>query len=108
MAIGDFRHVVMFQKPTTVPDGDGGFVDTYADLPPKWRVDIRPATVRDMERQTAATIVATATHVIHGRHRADVTVDARMLFKARTFRIVGVANPKERDRDLFLFAVETV
>jgi head-tail adaptor len=108
MAIGNFRHVVTFQGPTHEPDGDGGYIDGWADLPPSWLVVIRPATVRDLERQTAGTIVATATHVIAGRYRADVHIDAQMVFGARTFRITGIANPEERNINMFLFAVETL
>ena len=109
MAIGDLRHVVTFQSPQTVPDGDGGFMEVWNDLPPPWPVAIFPASVADLERRAAATVVAIATHVVHGRYRADVKVDARMIFEGRTFRIAGVANlPNERDIDLWLFAVETV
>ncbi len=108
MAIGDYRHVVQFQTPTTVPDGDGGVVETWANLDPPWHVAIQPATVRDLERQAGATTIATATHIIRGRYRPDVTVDARMVFDGRTFRIMGVATPQERKLELWLFAVETV
>jgi SPP1 family predicted phage head-tail adaptor len=108
MAIGEFRHVVQFQTPTMAPDGDGGVIETWVDLLPRWPVAIQPATVRDLEKNTAGTIVATATHIIRGRYRPDVKVDARMLFDGRTFRITGVASPKEKKLELWLFAVETV
>lgn len=108
MRIGECRHVVRFQSPTVAPDGDGGTVEAWTDLEPVWHVAIYPATVRDLERQTAATIVATATHVIHGRYRPDVKVDARMLFEGRTFRITGVNTPRERKFETWLFAVETI
>lgn len=106
--IGQYRHVVMFQTPTTVPDGDGGTTETWADLTPPWHVDLQPASVRDLERRTAGTIVASATHVIIGRYRADVGIDDRMLFEGRTFRISGVKNVEERNITMELFAVETV
>lgn len=108
MAIGDYRHVVTFQTPTSVPDGDGGMTETWADLGSPWNVAIAPATVRDLERQAGATIIATATHIVRGRYRSDVTVDARMVFDGRIFQIMGVANPLERKLEMTLFAVETV
>ena len=108
MAIGEYRHVAQFQTPTSSPDGDGGVIETWVDLDPPWPVAIQPATVRDLERQSAGTTVATATHIVRGRYRPDVTVTARMLFDGRTFRITGVATPKEIKRELWLFAVETV
>jgi SPP1 family predicted phage head-tail adaptor len=108
MGIGNFRHLVRFQTPASVPDGDGGYTDTWADLDPLWPVDIRPATVRDLERLTAGTIVAAATHVIAARYRPDVQIDARMLFNGREFRITGIANLEERGIEMRLFAIETL
>jgi hypothetical protein len=58
--------------------------ESWVDRPPAWPIDIRPATVRDLERQTAGTTVATATHIIHGRYRPDVTIDARILWDPGT------------------------
>ena len=105
---GRLRHLVRFQTPTTVPDGDGGYTDTWADLDPLWWVNIRPATVRDLERQTAGTIVAAATHVIAARYRPDVPINAQMLFDGRAFRITGIANLEERGIEMRLFAIETI
>ena len=108
MEIGEYRHVVRFQTMTKAPDGDGGMIETWADLAPPWHVSITPANVRDLERLAGSTIVAAATYVIRGRYRPDVTVKARVLFGARTFEIKGIANPQERGLGLVLFAVETV
>lgn len=106
MGIGAFRHVGMFQSVASVPDGDGGVTEVWTDLPPAWPIDIRPATVRDLEKRTAGTITATATHVIHGRYRADLTVLCRLVFDGRLFQITGIARPMERPIDLYLFAKE--
>lgn len=109
MGVGDFRHVVVFQKPgPPVPDGEGGFTDGWVDLPPPWAVEIRPATIRDLERLAAGTIIAAATHVVRGRWRADVKIDARMVFEGRNFKIAGVKNVEERGIELQLFAIETI
>ena len=105
-AIGLLRHVVTFQTLQSVPDGDGGFTESWTDLPDPWPADVRPASIRDLERLTAGTIVATATHVIECRYRRDVTVDARMTFDGRTFTITGVKNVDERGITLQLFAYE--
>jgi len=109
MNVGATRHRVTFQTGTTQPDGDGGTVDVWIDLaPPTWDVAIAPATVRDLERDAAQTIIAAATHVITGRYRADVTVECRMMFQGREFRITGVKNVDERGIDMHLFAKETI
>ena len=96
MAIGAYRHVVRFQTPTTGPDGQG-VVETWTDLDPPWAVSIQPATARDLERQTAGTIIATATHIIRGRYRADVGVDDRCLTGAR-FGLPGSRALTSEDR----------
>jgi len=108
MAIGTYRHVVTFQVPITVPDGDGGFVESWGDLAPPWPVAIEPANVRDLERRAAGTIIAAATHIVSGRYRADVTIEARMVFEARTFRVAGIRNVDERGIAMQLFVVETL
>ena len=99
---------MQFQTVTSAPDGDGGLIDTWTTLDPAWRVAIQPANVHDLERRTAGTIVATATHIVTGRYRADVDIDDQMLFDGRTFRISGVKNVDERGLVMELFVVETV
>jgi head-tail adaptor len=84
MGIGNFRHIGTLQAVTSIPDGGGGMTEAWVDRPPAWPIDIRPATVRDLERQTAGTTVATATHIIHGRFRPDVTIDDRILWDPGT------------------------
>jgi len=109
MPVGALRHRVTFQTVTSEPDGHGGTIDVWIDLaPPTWDVSITPATVRDLEREAASTIVASATHVIVGRYRGDVTIECRMLFEGREFRITGVKNADERGIEMFLFAKETI
>jgi head-tail adaptor len=112
MGIGDFRHVGTVQAVSVVSDGGGGTIEVWTDKPPAWPIDIRPATVRDLERQTAGTTVATATHIIHGRDRVDVTVKSRIVAviegATRIFLVTGLARPRERPTDLLLFAKETI
>ena len=109
MALGDYRHVVTCQAVTSAPDGDGGTVETWADLtPPTWHVAITPATVRDLEKESAGTIVATSTHIVTGPYRGDVHVDGRLIFQGRELRITGIRNLDERGITMQLFAKETV
>ena len=110
MGIGAYRHVARFQAPGPAePDGEGGFTETWADLePPTWAVSIRPATVRDLERETAGTVITSATHVITGRYRPDVTTATRMIFRGRTFEITGVVDVDERAIEMHLIAEERI
>jgi head-tail adaptor len=107
MAIGAYRHLVTFQDPgPPVPDGEGGYTEGWTDLAPTWRVSITPATVRDLERVGAGTILASATHVIKGRWRADLTLETRMLFEGRIFHLTNITNDEERDWTMTLLAEE--
>lgn len=110
MSIGAYRHRVLFQAPgPAVPDGDGGYTQTWSDLAPgAWMVSIEPATARDLERVAAGTVLSTASHVVKGRYHDGVTTKTRMVFAGRTFAITGVANVEERGITMELVAVEVV
>jgi len=109
MAIGDQRHIGTFQDPAMVPDGEGGFVEGWADLDPAdWPVSITPATARDMERVASGTVITSATHIIVGRWRGDVSTKTRMLFEGRIFHITGIINVEERDITMQLLAEEQI
>jgi len=108
--IGDYRHLVLFQTPgAPVPDGDGGFTQSWTDLSPAtWHVSITPATTRDLERVSAGTVLSTASHIVKGRYHAGVTTQTRMVFGGRTFSITSKANLEERGIWMELVAVEIV
>jgi len=110
MAVGDYRHAVTFQNPgPPVPDGDGGFSQSWIDLvPAAWRVSIEPATARALERVGAGTVTSAASHIVTGRYHPDVTTQTRMLFNGREFSITGMQNLEERGITMQLVAVEQV
>jgi head-tail adaptor len=108
MAIGDYRHHGVFQDPAApAPDGEGGWIEGWTDLtPPDWPIAVVPATVRDIERVAAGTVITSATHVITGRWRPDVSTATRILFEGRVFHITGIQNVDERDITMQLIAEE--
>lgn len=109
-AIGTYRHRVTVQNPgASVPDGDGGYTEGWADaVPPTLDVSITPATTRDLERVTAGTSLATATHLIRGRWHAGISTSSRLLFKGRMFHVIFVGNPDERDTEITIVAAEVL
>lgn len=108
--IGEFIHRVTLQDPGPgVPDGDGGFTQSWTDLvPPAWLCKIAPATAADLERVTAGTVLSMATHVVTGPYRADLTTKSRIVFNGRSFSIVGVSNPEERNVETICVCKEVV
>jgi SPP1 family predicted phage head-tail adaptor len=109
-AIADRPHRVTFQNPgPNVPDGDGGYTNSWTDLvPPALSVKIAPATQRDLERVIAGTVMSTATHIVTGPFHPQVTTKTRVLFDGRQFSVVGVADPEEGQVEMILVCVEVV
>jgi head-tail adaptor len=93
MPRGEYRHLVTFEAPgDRVPDGEGGYTQSWVPL--------------DLEYTTAGTAAASATHIVRGDYRADVTTTARMVHEGRPFQITGIANLEERDETLELVCEE--
>jgi head-tail adaptor len=110
MAVPNLRHKVRLQNPgPPVSDGEGGYTQSWTDLTPAtWDCSIDPATARDLERVTAGTTLATASHVVRGRYHPGITTATRILFGARTLYVNGVANPEERNVETIALCQEIV
>jgi SPP1 family predicted phage head-tail adaptor len=109
-SVGDRPHVVTLQNPGPgIPNDDGGSVPSWIDLVPlKWTVKVAPATAADLERVTAGTVLATATHIVTGPYRPDVTTQTRVSFNGRQFSVTGVSDPEERHVETIAVCVEIV
>ena len=83
--IGTYRQEVTLSAPgATSPDGDGGFVATYAALSPAtWRCAIERASVASSERNFASTVISQATHILTGRFHAGITNKTRLVWVDR-------------------------
>jgi len=110
MAIGAYRHRVSVSNPSGyVPDGDGGYTSGYVPAtPPVIDASIQAATARDLERVTAGTVLATATHLIRCRFHPEITTATRLTFKGRIFEVQSVQNVDERDIALVLICTEVL
>ena len=109
-SVGLRPHRVIFQNPgPAVPDGDGGYTQSWTDLnPPALSVRIAPPTARDLEQFGAGTVTSTITHVINGPFHPGVTTKTRVLFDGRMFNVVSAANIEERGAEMVLLATELV
>jgi head-tail adaptor len=108
--IGEDRHLVALANPgEPVPDGDGGFTESYAPLdPPTWYCTIEPATAAGLERMTAGAVISLATHAISGRYHPGITTETRLTFEGRVFEVKQVINRQERNMRTVLVCVEQV
>jgi head-tail adaptor len=110
-ASGNRRHPIRLQAPgPAVPDGDGAYTSgPDVDLTPAmvWAA-IVPATARDLERLAAGTTLAQATHILRFPHHPGVTTETKITFGTRTFSVVGVENPSERNVETIALCTEVV
>ena len=84
--IGSLRQVGTLSNPgTPVPDGDGGFTQSYTPLnPAEWRFAIEVASTRAAERHFAATVTAHAAYILTGRFHPDIDTKTRILWTDRS------------------------
>lgn len=101
-ASGARHHRVTVQQPgAPVPDGGGSFTVTWIDaVPPTWQVAITSPSGSALEHAALGTTLTTATHVIRGPYRPDITTATQLRFGARTFQIDGVRDADERHGEL--------
>lgn len=108
--VGTYRHRVRLQNPgPPIPDGDGGYTQSWTDLTPAVvDVSIQAATARSLEYLAVGTVAASASHVVTGRWHPGVTTHTRVLFGSRVLHVTGVGNVDERDVEMILMCQEQV
>ena len=102
---GEQRHLVAFDVPTRVPDGEGGYTETWAPLgPPTWAVAIRAATAVDAERAVAGTQITHNSYVITGDALPGVTTKARMTYQGHVYQVTSAIDVDLRGITMELIA----
>jgi SPP1 family predicted phage head-tail adaptor len=101
------RRVTLQNPGPAVPDGDGAWTHPWINLSPAsvW-ASIVPATVRDLEKIAAGTVIATASHVVTLRYHPQVTTQTRIVYGTRTFDVTGVVNPDEDNLETICLCAE--
>jgi head-tail adaptor len=97
--LGQYRHVVTLENPgDPAPDGDGGYIETFAPLDPaQWDCAIVAASTRALEALAAGTVLAQATHLVTGPYHPGITIETRLTFEGRRLNVIYVANREERN-----------
>jgi len=112
MNIGALRHRVTLLTPgTPIPDGDGGYTETWTTLGSRVPAAVEPATARSLERIAANTVTSTASHLVTLRYLSGVTTKTRLTFHDttdRTFSVTGTHDEEERHESLVLECTEDV
>lgn len=104
-SIGKTEHLVTFDDPAAVPDGEGGYTETWTPLQPaQWFVRIRPATPKDAEHLTAGTVITHVSHLVHGRFHPGVSTRTRMTANGQVYQITSVGNVDARGLEMELVA----
>ena len=99
------RHRITIQSATDTPDGQGGFVETWADSDTVWGYI---TTLKAYQRFQAMQLETPATHKIILRYNDNVTAGTRLRFGTRVFWVQEIINIEQRNRFLELKVNERV
>jgi SPP1 family predicted phage head-tail adaptor len=96
---GDLRIELALEEMIPVPDGAGGFGESWTEIATLF-AKLEPVAARD--RFGADQALEEVTHRVTIRHRADVASGMRLARGARTLLILTVHDPDETGRYLVL------
>lgn|SRR5262245_955588 len=109
VSVGARPHRVRFDKFAQVPDGEGGWIESWVPLaPPEVFAEIRPVLAMDFESEVSAALIAIATHVVTAPWHPQVTTKTRLMFGTRQFDIASVSNRDERGIEMVLLCKEVI
>jgi SPP1 family predicted phage head-tail adaptor len=103
MKIGDLNKHIEIQGITRVPDGLGGFVNSYLTL---YTIDAAIWDATSNERNTASATALVVTHRIRIRYKSGLKASYRIKFGLRFFNIVSITNQNEANRWIDIWAKE--
>lgn len=101
--IGRLRTRLGIYVPQTVPDALGGAQTTWTLYGQSW-ADIRPLSQSERGKDGRAAVLQTYKVVI--RHRPDFPERARLLWGARTLRVITASDPDNLRERLHLICEE--
>jgi len=99
VTIGDLRTELALEEMTPVPDGAGGFSESWTSVATLF-AQLEPVAAKD--RFGADQALEEVTHRVTMRFRADVASGMRLAWGSRRFLILTVHDPDETGRYLVL------
>lgn len=101
------QYVTLANPSAPVPDGDGGYTETWEPLdPPDWWVEIATATARRMARITSG--LETASFIVTGPYHPGITTKTRITYGTRTLLVGETFSPDEELVETVCLCVEVV
>ena len=105
MQAGELRHRIDIVTPVSgAQDGYGNARETWTTLHATVPAAIVPTASREV--YAGNKIDTIASHIVTIRYIAGITVKMRVKWGSRTFAIVGMVNPEERNVSLDLICQE--
>ena len=108
MRSGELRHTIAIQVQTDTADNMGGFTTAWADVSGMGAVPASVWPLKSKEAIDALKLESPVTHRIRIRHRSGITTKHRIYWpdKSKTFNIISIINPDERNIMLEIMAIE--
>lgn len=108
VSVGERQHRVVLENPgDPVPDGNGGFTESWTPLAALWG-RVVPASEADLRSVVAGTVTALLPYLVVVPFVAGVTTETRISYHGRTFVVQAVRNVDERDIRLEIIAEERI
>lgn len=103
LKIGDLRHRITFQVPSTTENEIGEEIPVYNDFKTVW-ASIEPLSGKEyLEANKESNEI---THRIRIRYTQGITNDMRIVYKNRVFDIQSIINVNERNKELQIMCIE--
>jgi SPP1 family predicted phage head-tail adaptor len=102
---GQLRHRVELHSPAVTRDAYGQPKETFTKYADAW-AKVEPLSMKEQVQNEQ--VMGERTHRITIRFNEDVDRKDRVVFGSRTFEIVSIVNPDERNRVLELISKEVV
>jgi SPP1 family predicted phage head-tail adaptor len=104
---GDLRHRITLQQKTKIPDGQGGYTESWADFVTVWAAIETPTGQWNWKREAeAGQLQSDLEYRIRIRFQSNVTPEFRVKYGSRIFSIKSVVDVNERHQELILFCSE--